>query len=106
MYGIKALNPESNLFEHYYITNNDKFDFTDTLSRTNPKQHFELEPIKDSKNNIKKKDDLILVHLKNKETGKFFYQNFNSNGLNNESILDGTSGSIFQFQSYNGDIFN
>lgn len=106
LYGIKALNPATNLFEHYYITNQDKFDFTDTLSRGNPKQHFELVPIRDSKDNIKKKDDLILVHLKNKETGKFFYQNFNSSGLNNETSVEGSSGSIFQFQSYNGDIFN
>ena len=27
-------------------------------------------------------------------------------GLNNESESDGSSGSIFVFQSYNGDIFN
>ena len=106
LYGIKALNPETNLFEHYYISNQDQFDFTDTLSRVNSKQHFELVPIRDSKDNIKKKDDLILVHLKNKETSKYFYQNFNSSGLNNETTVEGSSGSIFQFQSYNGDIFN
>ena len=107
LYGIKALNPESNLFEHYYQSNEDgEFTFIENLSKTNPKQHWEIIPIRDEKNNVKQKDDLAMVHLKNKDNGKFFSQNFDAQGLNNESESDGSSGSIFVFQSYNGDIFN
>lgn len=107
LYGIKALNPKSNLFEHYYQSNNDEeFTFVEKLSKTNPKQHWELIPIYNEKDEIKKKDDLIVVHLRNKENGKFFTQNYDSQGLNNESESDGSSGSNFVFQSYNGDIFN
>ena len=107
LYGIKALNPKTNLFEHYYQTNdNSEFTFVENLSRTNPNMHWELVFVRDENDELKTENELPLVHLRNKVTNKFFTQRFDSQGLNNESESTGSTGSIFQFQSYNGDIMN
>ena len=106
LYGLKAQNDKTKLFDMYYMANEDNISKVSHLSRSNPRQHWEIIPIRDGSGEIKKIDDLVVVHLKNKETGKYFYQSFNSDGLSQIEEVSGSSGSLFTFQSYNSDVFN
>jgi hypothetical protein len=106
LYGIKAQNDKTNLFDMYYMANSGNLSKTQQLSKSNPNQHWEIIPIRDGSGNVRKMDDLVLVHLRNKETNKHLNQYYNSDGISIIEEVDGSSGSIFQFQSYNSDIFN
>jgi hypothetical protein len=77
-----------------------------TLSRNNPNQLWFIDVVRDDKNEIKKVDDLILVTMKNKASGKYFVQTYDSHGVITEKEEANNSGSILKFQSFTGDIFD
>jgi hypothetical protein len=104
-YTIKCHDEVTNTFNSYFTSGKDGLLKMTTLSRNNPNQLWLIDVVRDEKSEIKKVDDLILVTMKNKASGKCFIQTYDSYGIITEKEEDCNSGSIFKFQSFTGDIF-
>ena len=104
-YAIKCHDENTNSFNAFFTTSSNGLIKMTTLSPENPNQLWFIDAIRDEKNALKKMDDLILVTMKNKASGKCFSQTYDNYGVITESELECNSGSIFKFQSFNGDIF-
>jgi hypothetical protein len=105
-YAIKCHDESTNSFNAYFTSGKDGLVKMKTLSRNNPNQLWFIDVVRDDKNEIKKVDDLILVTMKNKASGKYFVQTYDSHGVITEKEEANNSGSILKFQSFTGDIFD
>ena len=65
-----------------------------------------MELVFNNKNEVKKKDGLPLIILKNVGSGKYLIQSFDNSGISNLRCEPVDIGSIFKFQSFNGNNFS
>ena len=105
-YAIKCHDENTNSFNAFFTTSGNGLIKMNSLSPGNPNQLWFIDVVRDENNQIKKIDELILVTMKNKASGKCFTQTYDNYGVNTEAEVLCNSGSIFKFQSFNGDIFD
>ena len=106
-YFLKAYEKTSGEFNLYYTLNGDnEMVTTERRAKNNNNQLFRMELVFNDKNEVKKQDGFPLVILKNVGSGKYLIQSFNNEGISSVRCEPTDIGSIFKFQSFNGNNFS